>query len=100
MRCAEKGRRSECNGCSGRLDITGQRIPHSDDYCQCSEGIMRWMTKEGQLAVRRYQSSPFKAEVKIDAVSEDERDWNNYLQERKEFLNDPEYDPFKMYEED
>jgi hypothetical protein len=57
------------------------------------------MTKDGKLVVRRFMSNPFKSEVKTDAVSEDEKDWNAYLYERREQLNDPEWDPIVITEE-
>jgi len=93
MRCSDKGIKVGCDNCSGRLDTYGQRIPHSDDYCDCTRGVMRWVTKEGRLVVRRYMSDPFGAMVKTDTVSKDEEDWNAYLNEKREELNDPTFNP-------
>ena len=99
MRCSNKGSMVSCDGCSGRPDPFGQRIPYSDDYCDCTRGVMRWQTKEGQLVVRRYESSPFGTQVFIDAKSGDEEDWERYLDEKREELDDPFFNPIKVEEE-
>lgn len=99
LRCQNKGMKTECDPCSGRPDEGGERIPHTDDFCDCRNGVMRWMTKEGQLIVRRYGSNPYKAEVKTDAVTADEHDWNAYLNERREKLNDPTWNPVRVTED-
>jgi len=44
-------------------------------------------------------SNPFKGEVKTDAVSQDENDWNSYLYERREQLNDPGFNPVRIEED-
>jgi len=86
----------ECDSCSGHPDQGGQRIPHDDHFCDCANGVMRWVTKDGRLIVRRYLSNPFKSEVRTDAVSQDERDWNEFLSHKREMLNNPEYDPISF----
>lgn len=99
FRCANKGMKIECDSCSGRPDPTGERIPHTDDFCDCRNGVMRWMTKDGRLVVRRFMSNPFKGTVKTDAVTSDESDWNAYLYERREQIDNPEWDPIIVTEE-
>ena len=96
LRCANKGMKIECDSCSGHPDQGGQRIPHDDHFCDCANGVMRWVTKDGRLIVRRYLSNPFKSEVRTDAVSQDERDWNEFLSHKREMLNNPEYDPISF----
>lgn len=98
FRCDKRGS-SACplpNGCSGRPDKEGMRIPHPDDLCQCKQGVLRWVTKEGRVIIRRFESSPFKGSVKTDAQTEDERDWNAFISEKREQLNDPTWDPVQF----
>ena len=97
-RCEKRGS-SACplpNLCSGRPDKEGMRDPHPDDFCQCKEGVLRWRTKEGRVIIRQFKSSPFKSNIMTDAVSEDERDWNSFVKEKREQFNDPSYDPLKF----
>lgn len=98
FRCEKKGT-TACplpNSCSGRPDKLGIREPHPDDFCDCKNGVMRWITKEGRLIVRRYQSSPFTNNIMTDAETEDERDWNAYVREKREQFDDPTYDPVRI----
>lgn len=97
-RC-EKRSTSACpapNTCSGRPDREGMRDPHPDDLCFCKQGIMRWVTKQDRLIIRKYETNPFKSEVKTDAVTPDEEDWNRYLGEQRELRNDEHWDPVKF----
>jgi hypothetical protein len=99
LRCSNKGMKTECDGCSGHPDLYGERHPHNDHFCDCVNGVMRWVTKDGRTIVRRYMSNPYKGQVKTDAVSEDEQDWNAYLYERREHFNDPDFNPVKIEED-
>lgn len=95
FRCDKRGS-SACpspNKCSGRPDKEGIRDPKPDDFCDCKNGVMRWVTKKGQLIIRRYTSNPFAAEVTTDTESTDDRDWGSYVAEQRELLNDEFYDP-------
>lgn len=98
LRCEKKGT-SACpkpNTCSGRPDREGMRVPHPDDYCECKVGVMRWVTKEERVIIRRFLSNPFKGHVQTDAVSEDERDWNAFVTEKREQFNNPDWDPISI----
>lgn len=97
-RCEKRGS-SACpipNGCSGRPDVEGMRVPHPDDLCRCAEGTMQWVTKQGVVIRRNFMSSPFKSEVKTDAYKEDDRDWQAYLNEKREQIGDPNWDPIQF----
>jgi hypothetical protein len=54
---------------------------------------MRWVTKKDYLVIRRFESNPFAATVTTDAKSEDERDWDAFITEKREAMNDELYDP-------
>lgn len=97
FRCVRRG--FDCparNLCSGRPDKSGTRDPHPDDFCTCTQGVLRWRTKQGQLVIRRFNSTPFANNVMTDSESEDERDWNAFVKEKREQFNDPHYDPLKV----
>ena len=47
----------------------------------------------------RFKSNPFKSQVKYEKKSEDERDWNSYVKDMREKLNDPKWDPITYYED-
>lgn len=103
-RCSEKGRYAKCQHCSGRHDPSLRKDPYDiDDVCRCNEGILQWRVnsgkEKGMLVQRRLKSDPFGGQVKTDAVSQDERDWNAYLKEKREIMNDPNWDPI-IVEED
>jgi hypothetical protein len=97
MRCDRKGS-SACpkpNSCSGHIETEQGHSwdPHDrDDYCRCKEGVLQIRLKAGGLVQRRYLSSPFKADIKTDAVTADERDWNAYIAEQRELRDDPTFD--------
>src|SRR5688572_13641673 len=98
FRCEKKGT-SACpypTQCSGRRDKQGVREPHADDFCDCKNGVMRWVTQEARVIVRRFESNPFKGKVHTDAKTEDERDWNSFVSEKREQLSDPNWDPIKI----
>ena len=94
-RCDKKGT-SACphpNTCSGRFDPRGQRHAHPDDYCRCKDGILQWVTKQGRATQSRMSGDPFKGNIKHETTTADERDYNQYVNEMREKLNDPDYDP-------
>ena len=101
MRCDARFARTgtPCHNCSGRPDADGQKVPHRDDYCECKKGVLRWVTQKDQLIIRRFQSNPFGGKVTTDAESQDEKDWNQYVAEKREELNDPHWDPIRIYDE-
>lgn len=97
-RCEKKGS-SACphnNTCSGRFDPRGQRHAHPDDYCRCKEGVLQWVTQKGKLAQSRLFTDPFKGAVEYETTSQDERDYNAYVNEMRERLDNPDYDPVQF----
>ena len=95
-RCSDRGTRAKCVGCNGRNDPYRERPPHPDDYCRCSEGILQIRHKSGRIIQRRFESNPFKANVQTDAETQDERDWNQFLNEKREILDDPTWNPIQV----
>jgi len=95
-RCQDKGRYTKCNGCSGRFDPEGIIDVDNQDFCDCKNGNLRWKTKEGKLILIKFKSNPFKGEVKYEKKSEDERDWDSYVRDMREKLNDPTWDPITI----
>jgi hypothetical protein len=99
-RCQDKGRYTKCNSCSGRYDPEGKIDVHPDDFCDCKNGVLRWRTQEGRLLMTRFKSNPFKGTVKYEKKSEDERDWDSYVKDMREKLNDPNWNPITIVDED
>lgn len=99
-RCQDKGRYTKCGSCSGRYDPEGRIDPHIDDFCDCKNGVLRWRTQEGRLLMTRFKSNPFKGEVRYEKKSEDERDWDSYVNDMREKLNDPNWNPITIIDED
>lgn len=99
-RCQDKGRYTKCNSCSGRYDPLGKIDPNQEDFCDCKNGILRWKTQEGRLILTRFKTNPFKGEVKYEKKSEDERDWDSYVSDMREKMDDPNFNPITVYEED
>lgn len=99
-RCQDKGKYSKCNGCSGRFDPEGTIEPDPQDFCDCRNGILRWKTKQGRLIITKFKSNPFKGTVKYEKKSEDERDWDSYVNDMREKLNDPHWNPITIIDED
>lgn len=98
FRC-DRRRSSSCpdfENCSGVPDKEGMRVPHRDHVCTCKEGVMRWVTKKDVLVIRRFESNPFNKTVTTDAKSEDERDWDAFISEKREAMNDEFYDPIRF----
>lgn len=94
LRCEDKGRYAKCASCNGR--VSSDRPAHPDDYCRCSEGVLQVRTKDGRIIQRKFMSSPYGGEVKTDAESQDEREWNSYIEEKREELFDPNWDPVRF----
>lgn len=99
-RCQDKGRYTKCGSCSGRYDPKGCIDPDKDDYCDCKNGILRWKTKEGRILMTRFKTNPFKGEVKYIKKSQDERDWDSYVKDMREKMDDPNWNPITIFDED
>ena len=98
-RCQDKGRYTKCNGCSGRYDPEGRIDPDPQDFCDCKNGVLRWKTQTGRLIMTRFKTNPFKGQVTYEKKSEDERDWDSYVNDMREKLNDPTYNPITIVDE-
>ncbi len=96
LRCANKNTRKECKGCSGRHDPVGRQDPDKEDYCSCTEGVLRWRHTNGKLYISKYQHNPFKGSIQQMPETEDERDWKEYLQTMRERMDNPDWDPISM----
>lgn len=98
-RCKDKGRYTKCNGCSGRYDPEGRIDSHPEDFCDCRNGVLRWRTQTGKLIMTRFNSNPYKGQVKYEKKSEDERDWDSYVNDMREKMNDPNWNPITIIDE-
>lgn len=101
FRCEKKGTNAcpAAYSCSGHIETDEGHDWDKydrDDECRCKEGIMQVRLKSGNLVRRKFLSSPFESTVKTDAISQDESDWNAYLQEKREFLGDESFDPLQF----
>lgn len=97
MRCAWKGSMAKCNTCSGRHDPLQRRDPTDiDDYCRCREGILQFRLQTGKMIQRRYKSDPYGGKVRTDAETKDEQEWNQYIKESREKLDDERWDPVRL----
>lgn len=94
-RCAAKGTRLACRGCSGRFDLHGVTDPIEDDRCRCTEGILQYVKKDATFVQIKYRINPFKGKVLQIEKTEDERDWEAYLNELRERFEDEHYDPIQ-----
>jgi len=99
-RCENKGRYSKCITCSGRYDPNGTVDAHQDDYCDCRNGILRWKTRDGKVVITRFKSNPYAGSVMYEKKSQDERDWDSYLKDMREKMNDPNWNPITIINED
>lgn len=96
-RCADKGCMTKCNSCSGRPDPTKKKEPHDiDDRCRCKEGILQARHRNGSLIQLQYPRDPFAGKIEQREVSEDERDWEAYVNQQRERLDDPNFDPIQF----
>ena len=96
MRCEDRKKYAKCASCTGRVDRLREREPDPDDYCRCKEGILQIVTKKGMMVQRKFLSDPYKGKVTTDAESEDEADWNQYVAEKREQLDDPSFNPIQI----
>ena len=95
-RCQDKGRYSKCSDCSGRYDPKLKIMPDPDDYCDCKNGILRWRArKTDQMIIVKYNRNPFGGKALTDQVTEDERDWNAYLYDLREKMDNPFFNPIQ-----
>jgi hypothetical protein len=99
FRCANKGCKASCNSCSGRHDPFGHVDADIDDYCDCKNGVLRWRTQKGQLVVSRYKKDPFQGKVTMEKETQDQRDWDQYLRDMREKLDNPTWDPVSIEDE-
>lgn len=95
-RCSNKDRFNCGNTCSGRDDPRGQRQPDIDDLCRCKEGILQWVRDDGRMIGVKMKTSPFAGVVKYDTLSQDEADWESYLKDMREKLDNELYDPIQF----
>lgn len=95
-RCSNKGSRDACASCSGRYDPDGQRHPDLDDYCRCKDGTLQWVTDEGKFLQVKIPHDPFKGTIQREGNSRDEQDWNSYLNDTRERLDNETYDPVQI----
>lgn len=48
----------------------------------------------------RFNSNPYAGSVTYEKKSEDERDWESYLKDMREKMNDPDWNPITIYGND
>lgn len=97
FRCANKGTMRKCDSCSGRHDPLLRRDPYDiDDACVCATGVLRMRLKRGKLAIAKYPNDPFGGVTKTDRETEDERDWNAYVDSQREVRGDEDFDPLQF----
>lgn len=48
----------------------------------------------------RFKSNPFKNKVQYEKKTEDERDWDAYVNDMREKLDDPNWNPITIINED
>ena len=95
-RCSDKGKWESCASCSGRRDPARRIYPDPDDTCACKEGVLRWKTQKGQLIVTRYPGDPFGGKVQTEKATSDEEQYNQYVKEQRERLDDEHWDPVQF----
>jgi hypothetical protein len=49
--------------------------------------------KSGRLIRRRFATNPFKGKVTTEKITQDESEWNSWIKEKREQLDDPSFDP-------
>jgi len=67
--------------------------PDPDDFCSCTQGILRWRAKDGRLIISKYKTNPFKTKIITESKTQDEKDWESYVWDLREKLDNPNYDP-------
>lgn len=98
-RCAAKGTKSACSNCSGRFDLNGVTVPDELDTCRCTEGVLQYVKRDRTFVQVRYKSNPFHGNVNAPKVTQDEKDWEEYVYSLKEKFQDENYDPLQVIEE-
>lgn len=98
FRCQAKGTYLRCQSCSGRLDEEGVIEPYIDDACMCTQGILRWRKKNGELVHFPYTKDPFQATVTREEKLQDEADWEAYVNDLREKHDDEHLNPIEYYE--
>jgi hypothetical protein len=93
LRCEDKGMWAKCQNCSGRHDPFGITDPDIDDKCRCTEGILQFVTFKREFKQVKYKSNPFTGQIITKPKTEDERDWESYLQSMRDKLESPDWDP-------
>jgi hypothetical protein len=71
---------------------------HPDDTCTCREGTLRWVTKNSNVIIRKYDHNPFQGKIDFKAESQDEVDWRSYVNEQREKRGIEDWDPIRIYE--
>jgi len=99
-RCENKGRYDKCKSCSGRYDPRGIIDAHPEDYCDPRNGVLRWKTGTGRIVITRFKSNPYAGSVQIEQKTQDERDWDSYVKDTREKMNDPKWNPITIVNED
>lgn len=99
FRCKDRytGTINKCTNCSGHCDVRGDIDPHDEDWCDCANGVLRWVSKKGTLIIKKYPDNPFKGDIKVHSESKDDMDWKEYLRQQREKLDDPNWDPIDIY---
>lgn len=94
FRCEDKGKYDKCRSCSGRADPAAIKDPyHFDDRCRCKEGILQVRLKNGKLVQRPTPGNPFGGTVRHEKVTENEKEYIEWLKEERERRNDPAWNP-------
>ncbi len=87
--------------CSGHIDKEGAIDPHPDDLCRCREGIMQMVRikdQKGRFIQYKWKKNPFTSgSVKSATKTEDERDYDAWLQTERNKRDDPNFDPLEAY---
>lgn len=96
FRCDQRGKYAKCAGCSGHHDPFGTIDPHPDDTCTCAEGVLRFIDSKGELHLVRYRNNPFAGTVTLMNQTEDEREWDAYVNDIREKINDPHFNPVEV----
>lgn len=93
-RCSNKGLHAKCSSCSGRHDPDGRFDSYDiDDKCRCREGIFQFRTSKGHFVQVKLNRNPFGGEVKFEGNTPEEQEWNRYVREQRERLDNENWDP-------
>lgn len=99
LRCEDKGKYDKCRSCSGRADPAATKDPYYiDDRCRCKEGIIQVRAKNGKLIQGKYPHNPFDGRLTNAKVTEDEKEYLEWLREERERRDDPTWTPIHRTE--